>query len=218
MPSTATSCALGTHPRRWPGSVLASNLADVMAAAGIAERIPVGDGTADAAVVGNAFHHFDAAIAFAQIARVLRPAGALALFWARPAMDEPTLSRIERTIQQAVAQALRPRRSLARTVRGTSRRSEPKDSLPSNAARPPRPTSSRHAAWPTCPRPRATSRRSRSPSEMHCSIVFGNSRADCHDRRGPDPKRRPALLQRPVSATRGRPYADRAWSHGFARA
>src|SRR4030095_12190226 len=38
---------------------------------------------ADAVVVGNAFHHFDAEAAFAEIRRVLSPGGALALFWAR---------------------------------------------------------------------------------------------------------------------------------------
>ncbi len=64
-------------------AVLATNLPEVHAVPGTAEVIPVGDGEADVVVVGNAFHHFDAEGAFAEIRRVLRPEGALALFWAR---------------------------------------------------------------------------------------------------------------------------------------
>jgi SAM-dependent methyltransferase len=64
-------------------AVLATNVPDVTAVPGTAEAIPLGDGEADAVVVGNAFHHFDAQDAFAEIRRVLRPGGALALFWAR---------------------------------------------------------------------------------------------------------------------------------------
>ncbi|HET8526166.1 MAG TPA: class I SAM-dependent methyltransferase [Actinomycetota bacterium] len=64
-------------------AILAANLPDVTAFAGSAEAIPLGDGAADAVVVGNAFHHFDAEAAFAEIRRVLGAGGALALFWAR---------------------------------------------------------------------------------------------------------------------------------------
>jgi SAM-dependent methyltransferase len=64
-------------------AVLAANLPEVTAVPGAAEAIPLGDGEADAVVVGNAFHHFDAEAAFAEIRRVLRPGGALALLWAR---------------------------------------------------------------------------------------------------------------------------------------
>lgn len=63
--------------------VLETNLPDVTVVPGTAEAIPLGDDEADAVVVGNAFHHFDAEEAFAEIRRVLRPEGALALFWAR---------------------------------------------------------------------------------------------------------------------------------------
>ena len=64
-------------------AVLAMNLPDVNVVPGTAEAIPLGDDEADAVVVGNAFHHFDAEAAFAEIRRVLRREGALALFWAR---------------------------------------------------------------------------------------------------------------------------------------
>ena len=39
-------------------------------------------------VVGNAFHHFERDAAMAEIHRVLRPGGALAVFWAWPAEEE----------------------------------------------------------------------------------------------------------------------------------
>ena len=64
-------------------AIIGSNQPDVTTLAGTAEGIPLCDGVADAVVVGNAFHHFDADAAFVEIRRVLRPEGTLALFWAR---------------------------------------------------------------------------------------------------------------------------------------
>ncbi len=83
-------------------AVLETNLPAVKAAAGTAERIPLEDGIADAVVVGNAFHHFDADAAFAEIQRVLRPGGALALFWARSDGDADRLYPVIREIDEAV--------------------------------------------------------------------------------------------------------------------
>ncbi len=54
---------------------------EVRALTGKAERIPLPDASVDAVVVGQAFHWFDRAAALAEIARVLRPGGALAAFW-----------------------------------------------------------------------------------------------------------------------------------------
>ena len=48
---------------------------------GTAEEIPLPDASVDAVVVGQAFHWFDPPRALAEIARVLRPGGALGLFW-----------------------------------------------------------------------------------------------------------------------------------------
>lgn len=46
-----------------------------------AESLPFRDGTIDALTVGQAFHWFDAPRALAEIGRVLRPGGTLALLW-----------------------------------------------------------------------------------------------------------------------------------------
>jgi SAM-dependent methyltransferase len=56
-------------------------LPSVRALDGAAERIPLPDGSADAVLVGQAFHWFDEGPALAEIARVLVPGGALGLVW-----------------------------------------------------------------------------------------------------------------------------------------
>jgi SAM-dependent methyltransferase len=48
---------------------------------GSAEAIPLADSSVDAVLVGQAWHWFDADRAFAEIARVLRPGGVLAVVW-----------------------------------------------------------------------------------------------------------------------------------------
>ncbi|MFX0580611.1 class I SAM-dependent methyltransferase [Nocardia nepalensis] len=53
----------------------------VTALAGAAEAIPLPDASVDAVVAGQAFHWFDAARAFPEIARVLRPDGVFAAYW-----------------------------------------------------------------------------------------------------------------------------------------
>jgi SAM-dependent methyltransferase len=69
-------------------AVLAEQLPAVRVVDAVAEALPVGDGAAAAVVVGNAFHHFDRAAAFAELRRVLGPGGILALFWAWPLEEE----------------------------------------------------------------------------------------------------------------------------------
>jgi ubiquinone/menaquinone biosynthesis C-methylase UbiE len=48
---------------------------------GIAEQIPLPDASVDVVTVAQAFHWFDAPAALAEIARVLRPGGGLAILW-----------------------------------------------------------------------------------------------------------------------------------------
>ena len=56
-------------------------LLEVESLAGTAERIPLPEASADAVFVGDAFHWFEAPVALAEIARVLRPQGGLVLLW-----------------------------------------------------------------------------------------------------------------------------------------
>jgi ubiquinone/menaquinone biosynthesis C-methylase UbiE len=69
-------------------AVLEERLPAVRVLEGTAESIPLDDGSVDAVVVGNAFHHFDRKRAFAEIARVLRSGRMLALFWVWPLEEE----------------------------------------------------------------------------------------------------------------------------------
>jgi SAM-dependent methyltransferase len=58
---------------------------------GTAEAIPLSDDSADAVTVGQAFHWFDGPAALAEIERVLRPGGALALVWNRRPVESSPL-------------------------------------------------------------------------------------------------------------------------------
>jgi SAM-dependent methyltransferase len=84
-------------------AVLASRLPDVNVVGGSAEGIPIDTGCTDAVVVGNAFHHFDASLAFSEIHRVLRRGATLALFWAHPGHEDgqelAALDRVEEAIR-----------------------------------------------------------------------------------------------------------------------
>jgi ubiquinone/menaquinone biosynthesis C-methylase UbiE len=69
---------------------------------GTAEATGLEDGCADAVTVAQAFHWFDGAAALAEIHRVLRPKGKLALVWNVRDLDHPT--------QRAVDDLLAPHR------------------------------------------------------------------------------------------------------------
>ena len=62
---------------------------------GTAEAMPLATASADAVAVAQAFHWFEGDAALAEIHRVLRPGGALALVWNRRRMDEPLNRAIE---------------------------------------------------------------------------------------------------------------------------
>jgi SAM-dependent methyltransferase len=64
-----------------PNDAMRALIADGEVLAGAAEAIPLADDSVDAVFVGEAFHWFEALEAIAEIARVLRPLGGLAVFW-----------------------------------------------------------------------------------------------------------------------------------------
>ncbi len=75
--------------------VLAATVAGAHPVGAAAERLPLRDGAADAVVAAQAFHWFDAPVAAAEVARVLRPAGGLALIWNERESDSWPWSVIE---------------------------------------------------------------------------------------------------------------------------
>ncbi|MCW2864357.1 MAG: methyltransferase type 11 [Actinoallomurus sp.] len=62
---------------------LRGELPDVRTLAGSAEHIPLGDGSVDAVVVGQAMHWFDLDRALPEMSRVLAPGGVMAGLWNR---------------------------------------------------------------------------------------------------------------------------------------
>jgi SAM-dependent methyltransferase len=66
--------------------------ASVRALDGTAEAIPLEADAVDAVTIGQAFHWFDGDAALAEIHRVLKPGGLLALFW-NSRVDEDPLNR-----------------------------------------------------------------------------------------------------------------------------
>jgi SAM-dependent methyltransferase len=90
-------------------AVLEERFPTVRAIVARAESTPFDDEAIDAVVVGNAFHHFDRDAAMAEIRRILRPGGALAVFWAWPAdegeLQIPGMRAIYEAIDGTHAQA-----------------------------------------------------------------------------------------------------------------
>jgi SAM-dependent methyltransferase len=69
--------------------------------AGSAEKIPLPDESVDAVFAAESFHWFDRERAPAEIARVLRPRGALVLMWNLPAgPTEPSIEAVERLVDE----------------------------------------------------------------------------------------------------------------------
>lgn len=86
-----------------PVDAMRAKLADtcpgVAALEGTAEALPFDDGSIDVVTVAQAFHWFDAPVALAEIARVLRPGGRLALVFNERDVREPWVAELSRLIR-----------------------------------------------------------------------------------------------------------------------
>jgi SAM-dependent methyltransferase len=83
--------------------------ASVQVLEGTAERIPLDTASADLVTVAQAFHWFEGDAALAEIHRVLRPGGRLALVWNRRVTEDP--------VNQAIEAILAPHRAEVPTHR-----------------------------------------------------------------------------------------------------
>jgi len=92
--------------------VLARVLPGVEATAGTAEEIPLPDRSVDGVTVGQAFHWFDRERALAEVERVLRPGGGLALLGNRWDEDDPLLGPIDVLLRGVRPPAVGDRRDL----------------------------------------------------------------------------------------------------------
>jgi SAM-dependent methyltransferase len=83
--------------------VLRDSIPEVDARLGDAEAIPLATADVDVVAVGQAFHWFDLDAAMAEIARVIRPYGRLAVVWNVRNASVPWMSELSRLIGSADA-------------------------------------------------------------------------------------------------------------------
>jgi len=81
VPTGADTVAV--EPVKEMGDELRASVAGVEVLEGTAEAIPLPDASVDAVTAAQAFHWFDAEAALAEVARVLKSGGGLAMVWNR---------------------------------------------------------------------------------------------------------------------------------------
>jgi SAM-dependent methyltransferase len=74
---------LALEPVAGMRDVLAQNAPGARLLDAVAEAVPLADASVDAVIAAQSFHWFDSEAAAAEVARVLRPGGAVALIWNR---------------------------------------------------------------------------------------------------------------------------------------
>jgi len=78
---TGTGRVIAIEPVDGMRAVLHERLPFTPTVAGLAEQLPLAEGSVDAVTVAQAFHWFDADAAWRELARVVRPGGRVALIW-----------------------------------------------------------------------------------------------------------------------------------------
>jgi SAM-dependent methyltransferase len=104
--------ALGAHviavePGDGMRAVLARVVPEATALAGSAEAIPLPDSSVDAITVGQAFHWFRHEEALAEMHRVLRPGGGIALLWNIWNDDDPIQRGLDQLVEGVPARVRR---------------------------------------------------------------------------------------------------------------
>jgi SAM-dependent methyltransferase len=83
--------------------LLVRNCPDVETLDAQAESIPLPNASVDAVFVAEAFNHFDVERTVQEIARVLRPGGAVALMWNQPRGPwEPSIAPVEALLEERI--------------------------------------------------------------------------------------------------------------------
>jgi SAM-dependent methyltransferase len=90
---------LGVEPIQGMRSQFVAALPGAPLVAGVAEAIPLRDGSVDAVTVAQAFHWFETDRALGEIRRVLRPAGSLGLVWNRRDESVPWVERLREILE-----------------------------------------------------------------------------------------------------------------------
>jgi SAM-dependent methyltransferase len=86
------------------GARLAAGLPSVLAVAGTGEELPLGDASADVVTFAQSWHWVDVDRASAEVARVLRPGGVLALVWNVRDESVPWVAEFTRVIGTSIAE------------------------------------------------------------------------------------------------------------------
>ena len=100
---SAFSRVIAVEPADAMRRLLESHCPDAEAVSGTAQEIPLADGSVDAIFAAEAFHRFSDERAVGEIARVLRPGGALLVMWNLPAgPTEPSIGAVEELLTEHV--------------------------------------------------------------------------------------------------------------------